>query len=804
MGNDEDKKTKNPEESIKNSQISTNKNEIKNNNNINPSINQNINSNSDIKLKANPVKKKKRKKRYDLSQFEIREQIQETFIETIPIKVRKQDPSYYELKNGEITHAIPPCEIEDSQNKRRRRPLRNRKNIGKIDVSNQLGNSENADLVENNEGQVLIIVPMTDGSQWVREYDKGDPIQYIVEDFKDEKGVEIPEDSNLDWKFNENPLDFNAKIESLVPKLQPTVFLDLEIEHKGLDLNLDDEEVEDEITDVAKPFNNPFEVYLFNKQTRTFQILNFSNEDLENSEIDDKYNLSSSYCNGNNHLYISGGENSTNDNKFWDINLQNNSIKTYKLPDKKKNHSMIYVPNKYVFIIGGNDKHVYYYDTEAKEINKWADLNEIHIEPTLGLYKNKEIYVFSNNDDKLQIEKTDLTKKKPSWEKIEPNFEDDLKFEQKFSGISLKGNKFIFLGGDIENNENEFNCLYDINKNLIKKSNVKFKKFNLKEKTFLKYNNSIDFILSDFNKGKPEVLFFKKNKNLFESIRFSPKGLNNQQNSANKNKLKNSRKFNFDMPKYDMNMNHEINSDNEQNDEDENSSNNYEVNNEDDKFEDDFILKQSKINLKNSKIESKPKTSVKNKKNDSKFKNYSQIKKRRNKDINKRYKSAPYRCPIKKEAIKYIQPLFIIDNSINFKKEKIQIKPNQTSLNKNVNSEPNNIIIDNVEINTNTNENNDIIEQNIVKTSKINKINEIQNQDEPQYDGNVLHSSIILNNSIGSQKKSALPIVGDNKSSRNKIASSFIDHSKSLNKNDINENNLGNSINVGISGKKAD
>ena len=353
----------------------------------------------------------------------------------------------------------------------------------------------------------------------------------------------------------------------------------------------------------------------------------------------------------------------------------------------------------------------------------------------------------------------------------------------------------------MEKNGNEFNYEYDINKKLVKKSNIKFKKFNLKEKTFLKYNNNIDFLLSDFNKGKPEVLFFKKNKNLFESIRFSPIGLNNQQNSANKNKLKNSRKFNFDMPKYDSN-NEINNNDNEQNDKDENSNYTYEVNNEDDKFKYDFILKQSKVNLKNSKIESKPKTSVKNKKNNSKFNNYSQIKKKRNKNINIRYKSAPYKCPIKKDGIKYIQPLFIIDNSIDFNNEKIKIKSNQTKLNKNVNSEPNNIIIDNEEINTNTNENNDIIEKNIVKTSNINKINEIQNQDEPQYDGNILHSSIILNNSVGSQKKSALPIVGENKSSRNKVTSSFIDHSKSLNKNEINENNLGNSINVGISGKK--
>ena len=89
-------------ESKKNDPI---KNEMsKNSNIISISVNDNINiKNSQINVKANPVKKKKKKKAYDFSQFEIREQIQESFIETIPIKVRKQDPSYFELKNGKIS-----------------------------------------------------------------------------------------------------------------------------------------------------------------------------------------------------------------------------------------------------------------------------------------------------------------------------------------------------------------------------------------------------------------------------------------------------------------------------------------------------------------------------------------------------------------------------------------------------------------------------------------------------------------------------------------------------------------------------
>jgi len=794
MGNEETGSKKN----IQPKQISQNvitKKDVPNNNNINTiSINENKNQNPQITLKANPVKKKKIKKPYDLSQFEIREQIQETFIETIPIKVRKQDPSYFELKDGKISIGVPPGEEDDNQN-RRRRPLRNRRNIPNIDISNKIGEDESE--------QVLVVIPMDDGTNWVREYDKGEPLQYIVDDFKEDKGEKLPENTKLDWKFNEDPLDFKAKIESLVPQLQHTVFLDLEIKQKGLDLNLDDEEEEEELTDVAKPFNNPFEVYSYNKYEKSFQILNFNKEDLENSEIE-KFNLTSSYCNGNNHLYISGGENSLNQNRLWDVNLKNNSIKTYNLPNKKKNHSMIYVPNKYIFILGGNDKQVYYFDTESKEINNWGNLNEIHIEPSLGLYQNKEIYAFSNNNDKLVIEKTDLTSKKPYWEKIEPKLNDDIqKFDQKFSGVSLKGNKFIFLGGDMEKNGNEFNYEYDINKNLVNKSNIKFKKYNLKEKTFLKYNDSLDFLLTDFNKVKPEVLFFKKNKNIFKSFQFYPKLLNQMNSLNNKNKLKKSKKFNFDMPNYDSN----VQTDNENienvpiNNEDKNSSYYLENNQRDEDInnqnnEVDLFLKQSNISLKNSKN----KKALKSKKNNHKAINMivdsSKKKKERNKDVDLSvYKFKPYK-PVKViDSRKYIKPLFIIDNSIDFSNKNIQINPNQTKLNDNLS---NNIIIE--EINTNANQN---VEENIVKNS--NLINDIKKKEEdPQYDGSLLKSSIILNNSIGSQKKGALPMVGDNKSSRKKITSSFIENSNNFNKNNIEQKNLGKSINSGIGGKKSE
>ncbi len=670
-----------------NAKTESNKNELpiinemsKNKNKISISVNDNI-KDSKINVTSNPVKKKKKKKKaYDFSQFEIKEQIQESFIETIPIKVRKQDPSYFELKNGKISIGVPPGGEDDNNQNKRRRPLRNRRKIANIDTSNKIGEDESE--------QVLVVVPMDDGSNWVREYYKGEPLQYIVDDFKEDKGENLPENTKMDWKFNEEPIDLKSKIESLVPQLQQTVFLDLEIKEKGLDLNLDDEEEKEELTNVGKPFNNPFEVYSFNKYEKSFQILNFNKEDLDNSEIEN-YNLTSSICNGKNHLYISGGDNSLNENRLWDVNLKNNSIKTYNLPNKKKNHSMIYVPNKYIFIIGGDDKKVYYFDTETKEINNWGDLNEIHIEPALGLYQNKQIYVFSNNDDKLLVEKTDLTSKKPFWEKIEPKLDDDiLKFNQKFSGVSLKKNKFIFLGGDMEKNGNEFNYEFDINKKLVKRSNIKFKKFNLKEKTFLKYNDSLDFLLTDFNKVRPEVLFFKKNKNIFKSFQFYPKILNIETNSLNKNRL-NSKRFNFDMPKYDSS----IQTDNGiyiPNNEDKNSSyyyENNEFNEEINKQNNDvnLFLKQSNVNLQNSNINKKQKV-LKNKKNNSRLKNsindssLKNSKKEKNKEVDLNvYKSKQYKPKKNIDNRQYIEPLFIIDNTGDL--SNIKLNPKQTKLN---------------------------------------------------------------------------------------------------------------------------
>jgi hypothetical protein len=796
-------------------------------------------------LKSVPVKRDwVSKKNYDLSKIVPNPQVQETFLETVPIKVRKLKPSYYEIGEGKITHSqIIGDETDFGNSKNRTRPFKQKNTIFNIDVDNGT-----VEMLENSNGKVLIVVPLEDGSKWIKEYDKDEQISQIVDDFKNENNMNLPNNIILDWKFNDEPLDLEAKIQTLIPKIHPTVFLNLDIEQKNLNLMTEeneDEENKNGIKDIAKPFKSPFEVYVFNKYNRGFQILNFDKNEIKKSEID-KYNLTSAYCNGNNHLFISGGENSLNNNRFWDIDLQTNQIKTFNLPSLKKNHSMIFVPNKYVFIVGGNDKIVYYFDTESKKINKWADLNEIHIEPSLFLYKKKDLYVFSNNssNENIIFEKSDLSVSKPKFEKIEPKLEGDInEFGQKFNGVSLKNNNtIIFLGGEIKNNDNEFNFEYNIDENVIKRSECKFKHFNLREKTFFKYNKNVDFILTDFNRGRPEILFYKRNKNFFDSIFFSAENMRKKTNEKN---LKQNKKYNFDMPDFDSlkNMENEnnkynfnfdnFNNDNNNNDNDNvNINNNFNDNEINNNFEDSnkFNIDNDNNNNNNNDNNDDNNQLENNNNNNNSFESD-----RKPEEISNNNNNNIIKSPLKNdnnnnnnnnngEIPNYSTKLTTDAMKSNLRDGIESINSNKNNNNNNndilnhhnkKSSEPE-IIKEGPEIDTNIRKFNDS-NNNDNNSNNNNNLNNIDNKsmriinnrnndsfynndnDDNNFEGNMARSSIIIDNSKGNVKKSELPLVNK---SRNKIRSKFLGNSGIFDKNSVKKENLGKSYNVGISGKK--
>ena len=197
-------------------------------------------------------------------------------------------------------------------------------------------------------------------------------------------------------------------------------------------LQIKNEEIFPDI--IGKPFNNPFEIFIFNIKEKIIKFNLFDKSIIENSEIINYNNSSSSYCNGNNYLYISGGENRNLEiiNKLWKIDLKNNIINEPIQIPPKKNHSMIFIPDNYIFIVGGNDKKTFYLDEQNLQISEWGDLNEERLEPALIRISNI-LYCFDKiSSDTFSIEQTNLKDEKYEWKLIKPIIGPSLK-NQKFN-----------------------------------------------------------------------------------------------------------------------------------------------------------------------------------------------------------------------------------------------------------------------------------------------------------------------------------------------------------------------------------
>ena len=185
-------------------------------------------------------------------------------------------------------------------------------------------------------------------------------------------------------------------------------------------------------------FENPkmFGISLYYTKKSIFETYFFDKE--KNKEII-KFNAFSTYCSARGIFYISGGEKeedtdikkSTEEyNDFVSIDM--NKLNYYNLYlnvlpnliEKRTWHSMIFVPNQYIFIVGGqNTKTVEIYDIDKNEIYLDSELNDKRCEPTMCLVNNIYLYTFCGfspyynfNDS---IERCNLLKKKREWEFID-------------------------------------------------------------------------------------------------------------------------------------------------------------------------------------------------------------------------------------------------------------------------------------------------------------------------------------------------------------------------------------------------
>ena len=199
------------------------------------------------------------------------------------------------------------------------------------------------------------------------------------------------------------------------------------------------------------------------------------------------FNNFTAYCNARNCLYFSGGENEQsndldktslkyNDFLYIDLStLTEDKLNVNELPnliEARTWHSMIFVPNKYIFIVGGsNTRTVELYDIDEKKLTKDSELNEIRCESSLCLVNNTYLYAFFgfvlHQEYNKNIERCNLLKEKRKWEYVNYQVNEGINLKLSFFGVTyFKENELLLIGGnDNDNDEKRFDYHYTIAQN---------------------------------------------------------------------------------------------------------------------------------------------------------------------------------------------------------------------------------------------------------------------------------------------------------------------------------------------------
>ena len=270
---------------------------------------------------------------------------------------------------------------------------------------------------------------------------------------------------------------------------------------------------------------NSFGLFLFNKMDNSTLSFEYStNIYLQMRTV----NQFSAYCNALNKLYISGGEFGNNQvtDSFISIDLgevqKNIFIPTQLCNLKRKRywHSMIYIPEKYIFIVGGpNETNVELYDIDKNITTIDSQLNTERCEPSLILVNNKYLYsifgfhLYESFID--TIERCNLHKKHRNWEMVEYKLSNTPRLERAFFGVSYVSNNIILISD--KENENDLKPNYILspgmgNNDTISDEGILNSKNSrlFAEKFFIPFTENESINLA-FKSGEPKIFVINNN-----------------------------------------------------------------------------------------------------------------------------------------------------------------------------------------------------------------------------------------------------------------------------------------------------
>jgi len=313
--------------------------------------------------------------------------------------------------------------------------------------------------------------------------------------------ININTKSEYDIKLNDEQIITNIrKNKTIIDILFPYISkinnfqnkINLTLIYKGLQIpdNIIEAYIEKNPIIGSPVFDNPdyIAIITFNTKNKELKLFNYNQKNQEFSLLN-KFNSFTAYCNANGYLYISGGEdeqsqdfeksviefndffcidlnqlNSNNNNIFNDNNLSDNltnandknDFNIKQLPnllEPRTWHSMIFVPDKYIFIVGGSTKSVELYDIEKNILTKDSELNEMRNECSLCMVNNIYLYCFFgfllHQTFNCTVERCNLRKKLRIWEYVQFNTNENMQFIPSFFCASYyKNNEIILFGGN--------------------------------------------------------------------------------------------------------------------------------------------------------------------------------------------------------------------------------------------------------------------------------------------------------------------------------------------------------------------
>ena len=200
---------------------------------------------------------------------------------------------------------------------------------------------------------------------------------------------------------------------------------------------------------------NTLGLFIFNKMNNSTLCFVYSTNVYSQLKTINQF---SSYCNALDKLYISGGEIEKNfaTNAFLCLDLeeiQQNKFYPTQLCNLIKGrywHSMIFIPEKYIFILGGpNETMVELYDIEKNISRADSKLNIDRCEPSLILVNNKFLYAFfgfhlyENFID--SIERCNIYKRTRTWEIVDYKLNNTPNLVRGFFGVSYISNNILLI-----------------------------------------------------------------------------------------------------------------------------------------------------------------------------------------------------------------------------------------------------------------------------------------------------------------------------------------------------------------------